>query len=115
MTWVGVGNVAGLLRRANEVTPHEEALVPRVGVLGHQLPALSAATVVLAPGDTLALATDGLDTNAIALNASDAPQALAERILSRGWKGIDDGLILVARFVGGRAWTGGRPRASMAC
>jgi phosphoserine phosphatase RsbX len=100
MTWVGVGNVAGVLHRAAATMPREETLVPRVGVLGHQLPALSAAMVILEPGDTLALATDGVDAGSIALNACDPPQALAERILSCGWKGIDDGLVVVARYRG---------------
>src|SRR5260221_2412395 len=61
ITWVGVGNVEGvLLRRGLAGAPAEESLLLRAGVVGAQLPALQAAVLPVSAGDTLILATDGI-------------------------------------------------------
>lgn len=101
MTWAGVGNVEGLLLRADHGNPQRESLLLRAGVLGHQLPALFAAAIPVAPGDTLIFATDGIRQgfNAAPL-LKRPPQKIASQILSEDAKGNDDALVLVARYVG---------------
>jgi len=103
MTWLGVGNVAGvLLRAAPQGTPPAETLVMRAGLVGDRMPAVSASTTRVARGDTLILATDGIRTSfAESPSLADAPQELAELILARYGKGTDDALVLVARYLGG--------------
>jgi negative regulator of sigma-B (phosphoserine phosphatase) len=101
MTWLGIGNVEGvLLRRSGQ---RAEAIVGRGGVVGYQLPVVRANTVSVAPGDTLIMATDGIDGGFSAALAIDhSPQQLAESILARFAKGADDAHVVVARYLGGR-------------
>ena len=103
MTWLGVGNVAGVLLRANPAAaPRLETLVPRSGLLGDQLPALSVSSLPLARGDTLVLATDGVSgAFTEGLSAAERPGRLADRLLASYKTGTDDALVLVARYVGG--------------
>ncbi len=102
MTWIGVGNVEGRLKRAaGDVTPPSEFLLQRAGVVGSQLPMLQAAVLPVSPGDTLLFATDGVALpTALEVVADERPQALADRILAKQRKGTDDALVLVARWVG---------------
>src|SRR5262249_3288141 len=61
LTWVGVGNVAGVLVRADPRTrPAVESLVLRSGALGLTLPALQPARLPIHPGDLLVFVTDGI-------------------------------------------------------
>lgn len=105
LTWLGVGNVAGVLLRAGTQTlPAQENLLLRGGVVGYQLPSLSAAVLPIRLGDTLIFATDGLDDDfAIGVFLGDRPQRLATRILAQHGKGTDDALVLVARWKGSKA------------
>jgi len=102
MTWVGVGNVEGVLLRADPaVDPRYESLVLRSGVVGSRLPLLHGTIVPVMRGDTLIFATDGIRrefTQGLALG--DGPQQLADKILGRHAKRTDDALVLVARYVG---------------
>jgi len=102
MTWVGVGNVEGVLLRADPtVDPRYESLLLRSGVVGSRLPLLHASIVPVMRGDTLIFATDGIRsefTRCLALG--NGPQQLADRILGQYAKGTDDALVLVARYVG---------------
>ena len=102
MTWVGVGNVTGLLLRADSQAERaRETLLPRGGVVGYRLPSLYPVVISVAPGDTLIFATDGLRsgfTEGVPL--SDAPQQIAEHILEHYGRGTDDALVLVARYIG---------------
>jgi phosphoserine phosphatase RsbX len=102
MTWLGVGNVEGLLLRAQAAsTPSREFLLLRGGVVGVHMPALTATIVPVVPGDTLILATDGVRSEFVdeVRTHRDGPQALADRILERFGRGTDDALVLVARFL----------------
>jgi serine/threonine protein phosphatase PrpC len=102
MAWMGVGNVQGILRRAgNESFKYQETLLLRSGIVGIHLPPLAAAVLPVMPGDTLVFATDGLRDDCVEgpLNAYTLQEA-AENILARFWKGNDDALVLVARFLG---------------
>jgi len=100
MIWLGVGNVAGVLLRADPATnPAQENLLLRGGVVGYQLPALSAAVVPVTHGDLLIFATDGLNGDfAHGVTLNESPQRLAARILAQYGKGTDDALVLVARW-----------------
>jgi len=102
MTWVGVGNVEGVLLRADPtVDPGNESLLLRSGVVGSRLPLLHASIVPVMRGDTLIFATDGIRSEfAQRLALGDGPQQLADRILAQYAKGTDDALVLVARYVG---------------
>jgi negative regulator of sigma-B (phosphoserine phosphatase) len=103
LTWIGVGNVEGLLLRAQgTTTPRRESLLLRGGVVGGRLPALSAAIVPVMRGDTLIFATDGVrnDFALAPLASAEAPQRLADHILADWARGNDDALVLVGRWLG---------------
>lgn len=102
MTWLGVGNVEGMLLRADpRVIPTQESLVLRGGVVGVKLALPYATTIPIMPGDTLLFATDGISPEFLQdLNLRDPPQPVADRVLSRYWLGRDDALVLVVRYRG---------------
>ena len=103
MTWSGVGDVEGLLLRADaQARPNCEALVARGGVVGYQLPAPRVSTLPIARGDMLIFATDGIRGGfGQGLTPSTPPQAMADHILRHHGRGTDDALVLVVRY-GGR-------------
>jgi len=102
MTWLGVGNVEGLLLRAQATSPRRESLLLRGGVVGVRLPSLTAEIVPVTPGDTLILATDGVrsDFSNERLPQRGPPQMLADYILARWSTQTDDALVLVVRYLG---------------
>ena len=102
MTWLGVGNVEGVLLYADAGGRRgRERLVTRGGIVGSELPPLRAEVLAVAPGDTLVLATDGIQSGfADDLAVEAPPQQLADQILTRSGKRTDDALVLVARYVG---------------
>ena len=104
MTWLGVGNIEGLVLSADP-----SALQPKghlalgSGVLGHELPSVRIATLDVRPGDVLILATDGVEgAFADSVDTSGSAQDISERILAVHWKPIDDALVLAVRYVGVR-------------
>lgn len=101
VTWLGVGNVEGvLLHRDPYGTVNQEVLPLRGGVVGDQLPPLMASIVPVSRGDTLIFATDGVRLGfAEGLKAVSA-QASADAVLARFARGTDDALVLVARYTG---------------
>lgn len=96
MTWLAVGNVSGTLMRADRAA-RADNLVLRGGVVGLNLPELRPAVKVVAPGDTLVFATDGVRLNFTELLSPDSgpPQQLADRILQSYATYTDDALVLV--------------------
>jgi phosphoserine phosphatase RsbX len=104
MTWLGIGNVQGVLMRAGaKKGTLQEVLLLRGGVVGSQLPPLQAAVLPIKPGDTLAFATDGVrDEFTESLSSLEGPQRAAERILEQYRSGNDDALVLIARLTGTR-------------
>lgn len=102
MTWLGVGNVQGVLMRADARNGNtQESLLLRAGVVGSQLPALQAAVLPIMRGDTLFFATDGVRSDfSVTLSAKENPQWAADRILEQYRSGNDDALVLVARLTG---------------
>ncbi len=103
MTWLGVGNVEGVLVSANgSAGGRRQSVVLRGGVVGYQLPPLFPSELPVAAGDMLVLATDGVRVDfAGAVTPAEPPQAAAERILAAFSRGTDDALVLVARYLGG--------------
>jgi len=104
MTWLGVGNVQGVLMRAGaQKGSVQEVLLLRGGVVGSQLPALQAAVLPVAKGDTLVFVTDGIRGEFVeGLSALESPQRAADKILKQYSRGNDDALALVVRLTGVR-------------
>lgn len=105
MAWLGVGDVEGILLRADpRASPAYESLLLRPGLVGHQLPRLIASLVPLEPGDSLLLLTDGIGPIGDWLDrlpAIRSPQSMADQILASSARGTDDALVVVARYAGG--------------
>jgi phosphoserine phosphatase RsbX len=100
MTWIGVGNVHGVLLRHGTIkgTPHEELLL-RAGVVGAQLPPLQAAVLPVTHGDTVVFATDGIRSGFTDdISALEPPQKCADRILTTYCRQNDDALVVVTRY-----------------
>ncbi len=102
MTWLGVGNVKGVLVSATQDgDPEHKWLLSRGGVVGYRLPTLRPIVVPVSPGDTLILCTDGLRSGfADDLVLDDRPQQMADRILLQHSRSTDDAMVLVARYMG---------------
>jgi negative regulator of sigma-B (phosphoserine phosphatase) len=102
MTWLGIGNVTGVVMYADSrVTPRVQSLLVRGGLVGDYLPALYPSSIRLSRGDTLILTTDGIRDQFIELLPSTLePQLLAERILRGYAKHSDDATVVVFRFNG---------------
>jgi negative regulator of sigma-B (phosphoserine phosphatase) len=102
MTWLGVGNVRGILSRSGFTSiPRRDELLLRGGIIGGEIPPLQASVLPVSHGDTLYLATDGIDGEfAQELMSPEMPKRAAEAILSRYAKREDDALVLVVRVVG---------------
>lgn len=102
MSWLGVGNVAGLLMRGTSGGKSiKESLVSSTGVVGVRLPRLRTAVLPLAPNDTLIFATDGIRHGfEDSLDLSEKPEMTAHGILARNCLETDDALVLVASYKG---------------
>jgi len=99
VTWLAVGNVAGVVVPA-ERSGSGPAALQLAGVVGAQLPGqLVPVALPLTPGDVLLMSTDGVDPAvADALPARGALGPLAAGLLRRHRRGEDDALVLLARF-----------------
>ena len=102
MTWLGVGNVEGVLVRAEAGDgPASESILLMGGVVGYQLPPLRPSTLRVSEGDTLLLTTDGIRTGfSEALEVGEPAQRTADRILADYARQTDDALVVVARYLG---------------
>jgi negative regulator of sigma-B (phosphoserine phosphatase) len=103
LTWLGVGNVEGIIFYSGSHTePAQKSLLLRPGIVGCTLPRLDTTTIPIIPGDTLILTTDGIDYNfSKRINLKNPPRQIAENIMKHHAKGNDDALVLVARYLGG--------------
>jgi negative regulator of sigma-B (phosphoserine phosphatase) len=102
---LGVGNVeAVLLRAGGGRLPSSQSVLLLAGVVGYQLPLLRTTVFEISHGDLLILASDGISggfhENVI---LSDGSQQIADRILREHFKGTDDALVLVIRYLGTNA------------
>jgi phosphoserine phosphatase RsbX len=102
MTWLGVGNVVGgLARIVPRGSNYPEMLMLRGGIVGKQLPPLSASVLPVFEGDTLFLATDGINGRFVeTASPRENPQYAAGRILQKFHTATDDALVLVVRLTG---------------
>lgn len=102
VTWLGIGNVEGVLLRANANAGHtHESLLLRSGVVGGKLPPFNASIIPVMAGDTLVFATDGIqDGFAKGVSLRLPLQQSAGRILTEYGRPTDDALVLVARYRG---------------
>src|SRR5436190_8118381 len=104
LTWLGVGNVQGVLYRAGGLEkPAHVFLLPCKGVVGDKFERPMASLLAISPGDTLIFSTDGVHSDFarsadLALSLSASPQSIADRIIARQVKGTDDALALAARY-----------------
>jgi phosphoserine phosphatase RsbX len=102
LTWAGVGNVEGLLVRADPSHGRRcEVLVGKAGVVGVHVPPLDPKVLSVADGDTMIFTTDGIRGDFLDLVSRSVPtQSIANRILRSHLRGTDDALVLVARYLG---------------
>lgn len=100
MTWLGVGNIGGVLLRADPASkPARVSLVPNAGFIGAEQTHPTTRVVPLALGDTVILYSDGIkDGFTESLVLANTPQEIADFIMARHAKGNDDALVLVARY-----------------
>jgi serine/threonine protein phosphatase PrpC len=110
LTWLGVGDVEGVVfHAAPDAKLTCESLPLRGGVVGYQLPLVRPTVLAVKPADLLIFATDGLHTsfvqepllrNPLLRLAQNGPRQLADHLLAHYGKATDDALVLVARYVG---------------
>lgn len=100
LTWLGVGNIGGVLLRADSGSrPARITLVPSAGFIGAEPAHPTTRSVPLALGDTVCLYSDGIkDAFADSVVLTNSPQEIADSVIGRHMKGNDDALILVARY-----------------
>jgi hypothetical protein len=105
LEWLGVGNVTGSLVRVSPAGPTvRSSVMLRGGVIGHQLSGvLRPEKTSIQPGDVVLLGTDGLRSGFDDRpDLSQSVAALAQGLLANCTKGIDDALVLVARYRWGK-------------
>jgi hypothetical protein len=102
MTWLGVGNVGGVLLRADSKTvPAQESIRLFPGFAGYRLPPLRAVVTPVNPGDLVIFFTDGIRGDfKPELIPRQSPKLIASRLCEKHSKGNDDALVLVARYKG---------------
>jgi serine/threonine protein phosphatase PrpC len=102
LTWSGLGNVMGVLLRADPATrPRVESLVQRAGVLGSGWPSMIASRVPVRHGDLVVLATDGISPGfEDSVDRGRHAQDVADRIVTDRAKHTDDAMVLAARYLG---------------
>ena len=100
LTWSGIGNVEGLLVRADPMAkPRRESLLLVGGVVGGGLSSVRSSSLPLLQGDVLVFATDGISAGfADRLVTFGSVQGIADQLLARWQRGNDDALVLVARW-----------------
>lgn len=99
MSWLGVGNVEALLVRSQ--SGGVEGVAMKGGTVGYMLPALNPRTLVVHPGDTLILATDGIRQGFRSeVLGARTPQQIADEVVANWSKHTDDSCVVVARYVG---------------
>lgn len=107
MTWVGLGNVEGVLLAGDHVVGRPyTSLVTRGGMVGNAaagLPPVRPWVIPMQRSDIVVLATDGLRSDfGDDVTPSHSPQHTATLLLERYGKKTDDALVLVARYLGRR-------------
>lgn len=103
MTWLGIGDVEGILKRSNpDIYPSHETLFLTGGILGYLVQSVRPSVLPIKKGDTLVFATDGVRGGfAEEVNPTDSPCQIADKILEKYNKNTDDALVLAVRYLGG--------------
>ena len=102
VTWLGIGNVEGILvREGSQPGSRIHRIIGWGGVVGHKLPHLRPATIQLREGDLLVFASDGIRQEFVERSDyRDQPQQVAERICAQFGSRTDDALVLAIRYRG---------------
>jgi negative regulator of sigma-B (phosphoserine phosphatase) len=104
LSWIGIGNVEGVVRHFDPIASPTDYVTMRGGIVGYRIPEVQLSYLQLLDGDILALATDGIAVDFVsALSPVHPPEVLADRILQQYAKPIDDALILIAHWPVGPA------------
>jgi phosphoserine phosphatase RsbX len=101
MDWLGVGNVDGMLIRADETArPHTSGVFLCRGILGYQQPNIRPQEPIqLEDGDCIVIATDGVRGDLVADVRHETPvDRLATQLLDAHATPDDDALVFVARY-----------------
>lgn len=99
LSWLGMGNVAGILHRARRDPPSTPLMPQFGGIVGRHISAGNPARVRIGAGDTIVLATDGV-RRGFADHVPDPRRAeveIAEKLIAAHASDRDDALVLVAR------------------
>jgi phosphoserine phosphatase RsbX len=102
MQWVGVGNVDGVLIRADiEARPRSHGVFLVSGALGYHLGRLHIADPLsLEHGDLIVLATDGVRADlADVVRVGQPVERQAQTVIAKYARPDDDALVLIARYV----------------
>ncbi|OGU33665.1 MAG: hypothetical protein A2068_08980 [Ignavibacteria bacterium GWB2_35_6b] len=76
LTWLSIGNVEGMLLRADsEIKPSYENIFMCPGVIGYRLSQLNATIIPISKGDMLILSTDGIRSDYVLRIAADSQYA----------------------------------------
>lgn len=103
LTWLGVGNVFGVLLRSQKRDIAEHLLV-RPGIVGANLPTLQEITIPIGPGDALVVASDGVELGILPqVPRQITAQQAAERLLRNSKAKEDDQLVLVVHLRSGQS------------
>lgn len=102
LSWLGVGNVDGVLfRHRDDGSVDKEGMASRGGVIGYRLPPLRISTFEVRAGDTLVLATDGLAGAFVDhIDYRAELGEIADGLMRDYGKTGDDALVVVARYIG---------------
>lgn len=101
LSWLGVGNVEARLVRPGAATDRLVLRNGLIGLVGYKLPGSSSDAIPISPHDLLIFATDGIAPSfAHGWDRSAPPQQIADWIMEHHFKGTDDALVLVARYLG---------------
>ncbi|HEY4025723.1 MAG TPA: SpoIIE family protein phosphatase [Candidatus Dormibacteraeota bacterium] len=98
LSWAGVGNVESMVVPAGGASAIDLAAGP--GILGMRAPRMGGGHVRLAGGDVLLMATDGVDVRfRWEMGMRGDVESIAKRAVTGWTSGLDDGLLLAARYV----------------
>jgi hypothetical protein len=102
MTWVGVGNVEGVILRSDDKAGSAQEHIPLFpGVAGYRLPSLRALVTPINRGDLVIFYTDGIRGDVLFTPIPRrSPELIAQRICDKYRKGTDDALVFVAQYAG---------------
>lgn len=102
ISWLGVGNVRGMLIRNSKMWDHStKYITTRGGVVGHHLPSMFVKSYDLQKNDLIILATDGINKDFLSsVNVNLSPKKLTSSIADNHYSQRDDALVLAARYLG---------------